>query len=87
MGKKPRGTYGEAWGILNPYGDIWTTTTFETEDAASAYVRHFWANFPGGARQNPHLFQPVRVKVHVTPLPTPPDVQQPGGVVAQARDN
>ena len=64
MAKKPRGNEGIAWGILNPWGDVWTTNTFETEEAARAHVREFWARFP--EQRDLTKFKPVRVKVHVS---------------------
>jgi hypothetical protein len=53
-------------GILNPYGGIWTDTTFRTEAEAMAYVECFWR----GNENAPNLskFKPVKVRVTVTCL-------------------
>lgn len=69
MSKKPKPATGEAWGILNPYGDLWTRKTFDTEEAARQHVRAWWSWNPeaGGDLSK---FKPVRVKVRVTVLPT-----------------
>lgn len=48
--KKPRSTAREVYGILNPYGDVWTTETFDTEEAARKHVRDFWHSMPDGYR-------------------------------------
>ena len=69
--KKPRGAEGEAWGILNPYGDLWGWTTFETEEKARQYVADFWRGTSSGGDLS--RFRPIRVRVHVTALP----VQEP----------
>lgn len=76
---------GEAWGILNPYGDLWTHRTFASEKAAAQYVRDFWRGISVEKIGDLRRFRPVLVNVHVS-LPTPPDGQQPGGVVAQGGD-
>jgi hypothetical protein len=66
MARTPKGTKGEAWGILNPYGDIWTTRTFETEQDARDHVAAFWSDLDGGTERDLRKFKPVRVNVHVT---------------------
>lgn len=73
--KTCRGNAGEAWGIMNPYGDIWTTRTFETKADAVQHVKDFWTKLEGGASRDLSLFRPVRVKVHVT-LAKPPTVKE-----------
>jgi hypothetical protein len=68
--KRPKPARGKAWGILNPYGDLWTYETFSTAEAAEAYVRLFWK----GVRTAPQdltRFKPIRVKVTVSALKTP----------------
>jgi hypothetical protein len=69
--KKPKPARGEAWGILNPYGDLWTYETFESEDAVKAYVKRFWSDFPPSSRGDLTKFKPVRVRVTVSVLPEP----------------
>jgi hypothetical protein len=62
--KRPKPARGEAFGILNPYGDIWTHETFRTEARAKAYVAAFWA----GLRTTVNLedFKVIPVKVTVS---------------------
>lgn len=57
---------GTAWGILNPYGDLWTHNTFQTEAEAAEYIRSFWKDWPGGAPSNLSAFRAVPVKVTVS---------------------
>lgn len=63
-GKRPKGARGEAWGILNPYGDLWTHSTFDSPEEATAYVERFWQGISGA--RDLRRFRPIRVKVHVT---------------------
>lgn len=67
--RKPKAATGEAWGIINPFGDVWTYDTLKTPEAAEEYVRWFWA----GTKDGPALdtFKPVRVRVRVTVAPAP----------------
>lgn len=60
---------GEAWGILNPWGDVWTTDTFATEAAARQHIEDFWSQ-PGFMPQDTGKFRVVRVKVTVSAKPT-----------------
>lgn len=52
----------EAIGILNPYGQIWSRNTFETVDAAKAYVRDFWKGRPEGELER-YRYIPVNVTI------------------------
>lgn len=63
--RRPKGAQGEAWGILNPYGDLWTWQTFGTPEQAMQHVAHFWRTTKD---MDLSKFKPVRVKVHVTAL-------------------
>lgn len=65
--KRARPAHGEALGILNPYGDIWTHETFRSEFAAKAYVRAFWATIQGHG-VDVDKFTVVRVKVTVSAI-------------------
>lgn len=58
--RKPKGALGQAWGILNPYGDLWTWQTFDTPEDARRYVAEFWRN---NSKVDLASFQPVRVTV------------------------
>jgi hypothetical protein len=40
----PRPNGGVEIGILNPYGDVWSYSWFETPEAAEAHLRGFWHN-------------------------------------------
>ena len=55
---------GEAWGILNPYGRLWTHHTFPSEDAARRQVEAFWRGNPRAGDLSG--FKPVRVNVRTT---------------------
>lgn len=65
LARRPKGTKVERWGILNPYGDLWTHETFESADQARRYVHRFWQGL-NGAGGDLRRFRPIRVKVHVT---------------------
>ena len=40
--RRPKTAYRDGFGILNPYGDFWTSDIFETVDKAREHVRQFW---------------------------------------------
>lgn len=40
--KGPKPYRCQRYGILNPYGDVWTPDTFNTMDAARQHVENFW---------------------------------------------
>lgn len=54
----------DRYGILNPYGDVWSPDTFSTIALAERHVREFWrgvSNPPNFAK-----FKIVRVRVTVS---------------------
>jgi hypothetical protein len=57
-------------GILNRWGQLWTTDTFDTETEAAEHLKNFWSSpgFKGG--YEPKHFPIVPVRVTVTPLHT-----------------
>ncbi len=61
--KKPKGTAREGFGILNPYGDMWTTEIFATEAEAREYVKRFWS---GVRRAKPFDYRIVRARQRTT---------------------
>lgn len=65
--KKPQPYSRTALGILNPWGDVWTSTVFDSEEAARGYLESFWAGNPN-ADLSRYRFVPVEVTV--TPLST-----------------
>lgn len=71
MKRKPKPATGGAWGILNPYGDVWTHDTFHTKEEARAYLEAFW-NQPGFAPQDLSRFKIVPVRVRVSASPDTP---------------
>lgn len=75
--KRPKGYIDETrFGILNPWGDVWSSETFTTEDAARAYINAFWRNVkdPGDLSR----FRVVRVRTHVTVPSALQDQKAPG---------
>jgi hypothetical protein len=45
--KRPKSTVRKGFGILNPYGDMWTTDIFDTAEAAQRHLDDFWQGFEG----------------------------------------
>jgi hypothetical protein len=61
--RKIRTANRDGYGILNPYGDMWTTEIFETPAAAEQFVRDFWR----GAKDIDHSrFRVVRARVRTS---------------------
>lgn len=70
MSKKPKPYRRERLGIINPYGDIWTSETFDTEQAARKYIADFWRGLQGEADIDQFKVVPVVVRVSALE-PTP----------------
>jgi len=62
--RKPKGTSGQEWGILNPYGDLWTYEVFETPAEARKHIADFWRDIYGN--HDLTKYKIVRVNVRVT---------------------
>lgn len=45
--KRPRANGHNGYGIVSPYGDMWTSTIFNTADQAKAYVKDSWKDIKG----------------------------------------
>lgn len=73
--KRPKPKRVQRFGILNPYGDLWTHSTFETEHAAQMHVVIFWR---GDKNVDVSKFRvvPVRVTVSVIAKPQSPKLLQ-----------
>lgn len=64
--KKPGAYKCRRYGILNPYGDVWTPDTFNTMLGAEQHVRDFWAKQPD---HDLSKYKVVVVNVTVSPVP------------------
>lgn len=53
------------FGILNPYGQIWTHNTFDSEADAKGYLERFWEKTP----DNLPGFKVIKVVVTITAAP------------------
>lgn len=70
--KPARSTGCTVFGILNPYGDLWTWQTFGSEEEARAHVRDFWRGMQGEANTDQFTIIPVKVTVSdARPTPSP----------------
>lgn len=65
--RKPKSTSREMWGILNRYGDVWTSDAFETPAAARQHLNTYWRDFPGGPHDTSG-FKIVKVRVRVSSI-------------------
>lgn len=63
--KRPKPARGEAFGILNPYGDLWTFDHFPNEAEARALIKAFWEQ-PGFGPCDLTKFKVIPVKVTVS---------------------
>lgn len=63
MAKRAKPARGTAFGILNPYGNMWTYSTFETEDEARKYIADFWRGMQGEERLDRFKVIPVKITV------------------------
>ena len=67
--RNPHALVFEAFGILSPYGGVWTRDVFETEASARQHIAAFWAKTP---KLDQSEFRVVPVCVTINPLPSPP---------------
>lgn len=68
MEKRPKPARGKAFGILNPYGDMWTYAHFPSRIAALRHISDFWGSIP----HDPGRYTVVPVRVTVSALPSRP---------------
>ncbi len=61
--KPARSSGCQVFGILNPYGNLWTWETFASESEARDYVRRFWLSMPGTTDLSKFKVIPVKVTV------------------------
>lgn len=62
---RPKGyTDDTRFGILNPWGDVWTSETFTSEDRARKHIEDFWRGINDAGDLT--MFKIVPVRVHVT---------------------
>ncbi len=54
----------QMYGIQNPYGEIWTSSTFESIAEAKQYVRDFWLGQKG--ERDLEKFNVIPVTVTIT---------------------
>lgn len=72
--KTPRPYNHTAFGILNPYGDVWTAEWFDDEEGARKHVTDFWKQTGfEKAKVDPSTFKVVPVQVTITALSTDGD--------------
>lgn len=45
--KRPKLTSHNGYGIVSPYGDMWSSHIFPTREAAKAHIRDFWQGVKG----------------------------------------
>lgn len=74
--KPARSTGCKVYGILNPYGDLWTWKTFASEDEARAHIRNFWRGT--GHEAGVDRFTVIPVRVTVSDARPTPSAQESG---------
>ena len=69
---KPKAVTREAWGILNPWGDLWSYEVFDTAEAALEHLEAFWRK-PGfkDEHRDTSKYRIVKVKVRVAVIANP----------------
>jgi hypothetical protein len=71
--KKPKtARMAGLWGILNPWGDLWTYEAFGTQAEARVHLEKWWAAFDGSKPATGYRIVPVKVMTSVDFSPTPP---------------
>lgn len=45
--KRPKTSSTVGYGIINPYGDMWTSEVFDTPGQAKGHLERFWQNING----------------------------------------
>lgn len=78
--KRRKPARAERWGILNPWGDVWTYDTFDTPEAARKHVADFWRNIKD--HRDVRDFRIVRVRITVS---APAEVVEADAAAPQAR--
>ena len=60
--KKPKTASNTGYGILNPYGDMWTSEIFDTPGKARGHLERFWRGNPNYGPSDLDKFKIVRAK-------------------------
>lgn len=47
MAKRPKTASHTGYGIMNPYGDMWTSEVFATPGQAKGHLERFWSGADG----------------------------------------
>lgn len=63
--KRPTPYRSRRYGILNPYGDIWSPVTFATIEEAKSHIESFWSFDP---KRDLSVFAVVPVRVTVSAI-------------------
>ena len=82
--KRPRPAKDYCYGILNPYGDMWTHKTFQSPREAAKYVINFWRGVGKGSEPD-RKYRIVPVEVRVRPLDEPEWLTLPQAIATEAR--
>ncbi|MEH2501271.1 hypothetical protein V1290_000082 [Bradyrhizobium sp. AZCC 1578] len=62
--KRPKTASNTGYGILNPYGDMWTSEVFSTEGQARGHLERFWRTVPGGSDLSKYKIVRARQVAH-----------------------
>jgi len=60
---RPKPARGKGFGILNPFGDLWTYHWFDTEADARRFIADFWRGNQSAPDLDKFKVIPVRVTV------------------------
>lgn len=61
MSKNSKAKKIKAFGILNAFGDFWTTKTFQDEAEAEDYKELFWSKIENPPDMSKHKVVPVEI--------------------------
>ena len=53
----------KSFGILNAYGDFWTTETFKTKLEANKYMEKFWDGVERKPDMSKHKIVPIEIRI------------------------
>ena len=48
--RRPKATSRVGFGIVNPFGDMWTTDIFNSEEATRNHLKRFWSVVDSSSR-------------------------------------
>jgi hypothetical protein len=73
---RPKAATRDGWGILNPFGDMWTHHLFSSPEQAKKHFDLAWAGVAGATRPEWSDYKAVWCRQRTAPIREPKQVRK-----------